>query len=289
MITFQVMKRFGLSLLIAATLATMASLCNAAELVRKNGDVVADGIQVHYFEAGSGRPLILLHMFGWSGNAWEPFIPALAKGHRVIALDLPGHGASAGWKDLNHFDYPRVAKQMLSALHALGVDSFDAIGASAGSIVLMHMAVSEPRRIERMIALSTTPFVGPVTSKWLEKNACTPDTEEDILESLKFSVQGRQQVAALSRTFCNERSNPYHILDTQLATLSGEVLFVHGDRDPIMPADLAIAMAHSVPLSFIWVEPGRTHIFPMKSEQARNRFLEIADAFFAGQLGPKPH
>jgi pimeloyl-ACP methyl ester carboxylesterase len=287
--TSQVKKVLGLAPLFAAALATSGSPCDAAELTRKYGDVVAGGIQVHYFEAGSGRPLVLLHMFGWSGKAWEPFLPALAKSRRVIVLDLPGHGGSTGWKDLEHFDYPLAAKRMLAALNALGVDSFDAIGASSGSIVLMHMAVSEPRRIERMIALSTTPFVGPVTLKWLEENACPPDTEEDILDSLKYSVQGRQQVAALSRAFCNERTNPFHILDAQLATFSGEVLFVHGDRDPIMPVELAFAMSRSVPRSYIWVEPGGTHIFPMKSEQARERFLAIADAFFGGRRGPQPH
>ena len=131
--------------------------------------------------------------------------------------------------------------------------------------------------------------VPSVTLKWLEENACTPDTEEDILDSLKYSVQGRPQVAALSRAFCNERTNPFHILDAQLATFSGEVLFVHGDRDPIMPVDLAFAMSRSVPRSYIWVEPGGTHIFPMKSEQSKERFLAIADAFFGGRLAPKPH
>ncbi|MQX40648.1 alpha/beta fold hydrolase [Sinorhizobium meliloti] len=47
-----------------------------------------------YFEAGDGETLILIHGVGMRLEAWAPQIEAFTKTHRVLALDMPGHGAS---------------------------------------------------------------------------------------------------------------------------------------------------------------------------------------------------
>jgi pimeloyl-ACP methyl ester carboxylesterase len=53
-----------------------------------------NGIDTAVLEGGAGKPVVLLHGPGAYGAAWIHVIPALAKSHRVIACDLPGHGAS---------------------------------------------------------------------------------------------------------------------------------------------------------------------------------------------------
>jgi pimeloyl-ACP methyl ester carboxylesterase len=52
------------------------------------------GVSTAVLEGGSGPPVILLHGPGEFGGTWRPIIPRLATTHRVIAPDLPGHGAS---------------------------------------------------------------------------------------------------------------------------------------------------------------------------------------------------
>src|SRR5687768_3763552 len=52
------------------------------------------GISTAVLEGGDGPPLVLLHGPGANATHWARVIPALAKRHRVIAPDLPGHGAS---------------------------------------------------------------------------------------------------------------------------------------------------------------------------------------------------
>jgi|SRR5688572_3780924 pimeloyl-ACP methyl ester carboxylesterase len=54
-----------------------------------------NGVATAVLEGGSGSPIILLHGPGGYGAQWIHAIPALAATHRVIAPDLPGHGASA--------------------------------------------------------------------------------------------------------------------------------------------------------------------------------------------------
>lgn len=47
-----------------------------------------------YFEAGAGEELILIHGVGMRLEAWEPQIDVFSRTHRVIAVDMPGHGSS---------------------------------------------------------------------------------------------------------------------------------------------------------------------------------------------------
>jgi pimeloyl-ACP methyl ester carboxylesterase len=45
-----------------------------------------------YGSANSGLPLILIHGMGSAATAWQSVVPELSKTHRVITVDLPGHG-----------------------------------------------------------------------------------------------------------------------------------------------------------------------------------------------------
>ena len=54
----------------------------------------AGGIETAVLEGGEGPPIVLLHGPGEFAAKWLRVIPALVEGHRVIAPDLPAHGAS---------------------------------------------------------------------------------------------------------------------------------------------------------------------------------------------------
>ncbi|EYF02172.1 hydrolase, alpha/beta fold family [Chondromyces apiculatus DSM 436] len=55
----------------------------------------AAGVALRILQGGSGPPLVLLHGRGHAASSWLPLLPALARTHRVIAVDLPGFGHSA--------------------------------------------------------------------------------------------------------------------------------------------------------------------------------------------------
>ena len=50
---------------------------------------------IAFLEQGQGEAVLLIHGVGLNAEAWGPQIAALAETHRVIALDMPGHGQSA--------------------------------------------------------------------------------------------------------------------------------------------------------------------------------------------------
>ena len=88
--------------------AALAAAAVAAARMRAQvqSDFDAKGMNIHYLQAGSGDPVLLLHGFIFSLRpAWIEggFFDALSRTNTVVALDLPGHGASGKSHDPNRY------------------------------------------------------------------------------------------------------------------------------------------------------------------------------------------
>lgn len=98
---------------------------------------------------GDGDAVIALHGLGGTSNTWTPLMGALSR-CRVIRPDLPGSGRS------NRVDGPlsiaSFGDAVLKVAARLNVERFHLVGHSMGTIVAMHLAVREPRRV-RSLAL----------------------------------------------------------------------------------------------------------------------------------------
>jgi pimeloyl-ACP methyl ester carboxylesterase len=90
---------------------------------------------------GSGPPLVLLHGLMGTHAYWEPFARRLAAEHRVLLVDLPGHGES---DPLRPFDLDRCARAVADACEAVGVTRPLVAGHSLGSAVAVHWAAQRP-------------------------------------------------------------------------------------------------------------------------------------------------
>src|SRR5437879_11797736 len=85
-----------------------------------------NGLHLYYETHGQGRPLILLHGGLGSGEMFGPALPALAAGHRVIAVDLQGHGRTA---DIDRpIDVRLMADDIAALMRRLGLEQADAMG-----------------------------------------------------------------------------------------------------------------------------------------------------------------
>jgi pimeloyl-ACP methyl ester carboxylesterase len=118
--------------------------------------VEARGLRFHYAEAGSGEDVVLC-LHGWPQHwyEWRHLMPALADRYRVIALDLRGFG----WSDAPPEGYEKenMADDVFAVLDALGIERVKLVGHDWGGWIGFLMALREPQRIERYLALNILP------------------------------------------------------------------------------------------------------------------------------------
>lgn len=116
---------------------------------------VVGGHELRYVRAGSGPPLLLIHGFASSLYTWSETLPALARRHDVVALDLPGFGGSDLPADLLWPELPRAA---LGLMDRLGLPRATIVGHSLGGAVALTLAARSPERVERLVLIDSAGF-----------------------------------------------------------------------------------------------------------------------------------
>lgn len=115
-----------------------------------------DGVRIAYRTWGTpdGRPVILHHGFGASADVdWvrTGVVGALAaRGHRVVALDARGHGASDKPHDPARYGEDRMAQDVITLVEELGATSVDLVGYSMGAVVALLTAARD-RCVQRLV------------------------------------------------------------------------------------------------------------------------------------------
>jgi pimeloyl-ACP methyl ester carboxylesterase len=117
------------------------------------------GISTAVLEGGTGSPLVLLHGPGESAAKWLRVIPELVKTHRVIAPDLPGHGASGGSEQVLD------AEQVLAWVGELIAHTCPSppvlLGHVLGGAIAARFVIAHPDRVDRLVlvdSLGLAPF-----------------------------------------------------------------------------------------------------------------------------------
>lgn len=119
----------------------------------------ADGVPIEYDDYGVGSPaLVLVH--GWSCDRtyWSEQVRSLSFDHRVITVDLGGHGESGlGRED---WTIASFGADVAAVVESLGLDSVVLIGHSMGGDVIFQAARLLPGRVEALIMLDTYKRLG---------------------------------------------------------------------------------------------------------------------------------
>ncbi|WP_151772206.1 alpha/beta fold hydrolase [Streptomyces abyssomicinicus] len=96
-------------------------------------------VTVSYERQGAGEPLLLLHGIGHHLQAWDPVSRILAADREVIAVDLPGFGASPALPEGLEYDLPTVTAVLGGLCEALGVERPHVAGNSLGGLLALEL------------------------------------------------------------------------------------------------------------------------------------------------------
>jgi len=110
----------------------------------------ASGVRLHYNEAGSGEPsVVLLHGLGSTVTKWRDALPMIATRRRTLAVDLPGFGKSEAPHARYTFGF--LAGGIRAFLDATGIDRCVLVGNSLGGTAAMWLAAAWPERVAGLV------------------------------------------------------------------------------------------------------------------------------------------
>lgn len=148
----------ALAVLIAINALVIDAETKSAEATEPGGRIVSlPGGDLEVLERGprDGSPIVLIHCFTCAIDWWDGMLPPLAREHRVIAVDLLGHGGSE--KPTGGYSIENQADLVAQALGRLGVRQAKVVGHSLGGPVSVALAEQSPQLVDRLVIIDSIP------------------------------------------------------------------------------------------------------------------------------------
>jgi non-heme chloroperoxidase len=125
--------------------------------VIKAGTENSGSIDLYYEDYGSGAPVLLIHGYPLSHRAWDKQVPALlAAGHRVIAYDRRGSGASS--QPAGGYDWDTFAADLNALINTLDLDGVTLVGHSMGTgEVTRYLSTYGSAKVDRAVLIGPIP------------------------------------------------------------------------------------------------------------------------------------
>lgn len=271
--------------------------------VTEVGKVQVEGLTLGYRESGTGTPVLLLHGWPTSSYLWREVMAPIARANRVIAVDLPGFGASDKPLDVR-YTFGFFGRVLDAFLARLGVGELGLAVHDLGGPIGLHWMLERPGRVTRLALLNT--LVYPEFSDAVKEfiRACAaPDAHERIAspsgleEVLRDGVADRASLApealaaflepfgtidarrALAAAGIGAERRGFVTIAKKLPSLAIPVRIIYGERDRLLP-DVAQTMARvkaDVPHAEVTAFPDRGHFLQL---EAPDQVGELLARFF---------
>ncbi|MBI3978509.1 MAG: alpha/beta fold hydrolase [Chloroflexi bacterium] len=136
-------------------------------------DTIANGVRLHYVEAGSGPAVVCIHGLGLNTGVWRHLMPELSRRYRAIAYDLRGMGKSEAPGRRGVTNTAEIhADDLAGFLDALGIQQAAIVAHAFGAFGAMVFAAARPERISALAVVNTSAQMGePGSSQGLYRAA----------------------------------------------------------------------------------------------------------------------
>lgn len=243
-------------------------LISKMNVLVKTGDIKIDDHIIHYIEAGSGYPVVLLHGVNIGAGQWYKNIEELSKKFKVYAIDLPGAGKSSS-VDFRSIDLDRdFIGVVLKFIKIKGIIKPHIIGHSVGGWIALKIAALRGKFIGKVVAVSPAgmtnyiplnyrlialyPFVNLIintvmrpTKANIKKFLCGPFKNKDVVEedfvdyfyqSVKSDKRRHPLLLINKLSYFYKINNGLSLLKI-LGYIDNEVMIMVGQHDKLVNYD----------------------------------------------------
>lgn len=233
------------------------------------------GFRIHYTEAGTGHPVVLLHGSGPGATGqtnFSPNIGPLSERLRVIAVDMPGWGQSDTQNDETGRDHVAA---LVALLDVLGLDRAALVGNSMGGMTAVATAIAHPERVSHLVTMGAptpTPLLfapagGPSEGMAVLLQAYRAPTAANMKRLVQVmtydprwatdELAAARSAAALARPdhldswnamFDGPPKPPaYFSLGPRLREIAAPTLLIHGRDDRVVPFENSLHLLAHIP------------------------------------------
>ncbi len=223
-------------------------------------DTLVDGTRIHWQEAGSGTPVLLIMGATFSSALWYPVLPALTASHHVIWFDNRGTGESA-WTPESPISM--LAADARAVLDAAGVERAHVYGISLGGVIALQLALESPDRVTSLVLGATGIFSADkkrapkaaqavfrlprgvllaLTKRRLYGASCPPEAMAADLAMLRRDTWERRALVAQQNGL-----REYVVTTEQVASLTMPALVLHGSADQVAKPEWGQELAATLP------------------------------------------
>ncbi|MGV3507901.1 MAG: alpha/beta fold hydrolase [Sphingobacteriaceae bacterium] len=245
---------------------------NKMKSLKASGKAAVNGLQMYYEIHGEGKPIVLLHgSYMTIDLNWGSIIPELAKTHKVIAVEMQGHGRTA---DIDRKpSYKAMAEDVSALLKHLKLNKASVLGYSLGGTVAIQFAISHPEQLDKLVLIST-----------VSKHNGWSKATRDILKTMKPEFLSQtplkteyDKVApkpgdwnSFLTKFIEFDNQDFDLGDNNIKNIKAPVLMIMGDNDGVtlehktelyklLGGDVFADM-NPMPKSLLAIFPGSSHV-----------------------------
>ena len=233
--------------------------------------------------------LVLIHGAGDSSAVWEKQTAYFSKNHRVLAVDLPGHGARIREPGMDRHE--KNAEEVCRIMDQQGISQAVVAGHSMGGAVALTMALEHPQRLQGLVLVATGARM-KMRPDFLEQARQTaeqygsevpssthiipieqmvhPAVPADVVLWLKDRIGG----ASAQATYADFQANNNFDVMNRLAEIRVPALVIGGSEDRMAPRKFAEFLASSIPGARLEVFDPCGHYPQAEQEEAFNRAVE---------------
>ena len=247
----------------------------------KSGYIDIHGVNTHYYEAGAGEALILLHGGGAGADSfgnWRGCLTRFAEHYHVYAVDMIGFGCTDK-PDPEHYSYTQQARNqhIIAVIETLGLASVNLIGNSMGGCTSMGVAIERPDLVNKLVLMGSAGVRAPITDELksimnydyttdgmvrIVRGLTNPEFrfDEELVNyrhSLSIQDDTRQAYNAVMG-WIREQGGLYYEED-YITRVTQETLVVNGKLDKVVPLSSAYKLLELINNSWGYIIPGCGH------------------------------